>query len=146
VVRVGIDNVAGHVTGVEGLPTFTPRLIRTSELAGFDAAMVPDVRNRADHTAGHIPGSHQLSGGRVSSPLRTDREIRGLARGCPRAGEDGQGTWPVPGGPDGLLKQLTTTVIESAIEEELAEHLGSLSATDSRKDSMKPVAKVIPGR
>ena len=27
--------------------------------------MVLDVRNRTEHTAGHIPGSHQLSGGRV---------------------------------------------------------------------------------
>ncbi|UKA63312.1 rhodanese-like domain-containing protein [Arthrobacter sp. FW306-04-A] len=64
-VRVGIDNVAGYVTGFEGLPTFTPRLIQPSELAGFDEAMVLDVRNRTEHAAGHIPGSHQLSGGRV---------------------------------------------------------------------------------
>ncbi len=64
-VRVGIDNVAGYVTGFEGLPTFTPRVIQPAELAGFDAAMVLDVRNRSEHTAGHIPGSHQLSGGRV---------------------------------------------------------------------------------
>ena len=27
--------------------------------------MILDVRNRTEHTAGHIPGSHQLSGGRV---------------------------------------------------------------------------------
>ncbi|MET4097132.1 rhodanese-related sulfurtransferase [Arthrobacter sp. UYCu712] len=27
--------------------------------------MVLDVRNRTEHTAGYIPGSHQLSGGRV---------------------------------------------------------------------------------
>jgi hydroxyacylglutathione hydrolase len=64
-VRVGIDNVAGYVTGIEGLPTFTPQLIQPEELAGFDAAMVLDVRNKTEHKAGHIPGSHQLSGGRV---------------------------------------------------------------------------------
>ncbi|WP_353710658.1 MBL fold metallo-hydrolase [Arthrobacter sp. K5] len=64
-VRVGIDNVAGYVTGTDGLPTFTPKLIQPADLAGFDAAMVLDVRNRTEHTAGHIPGSHQLSGGRA---------------------------------------------------------------------------------
>ncbi len=64
-VRVGIDDVAGYVTGLEGLPTFTPKLIRSEDLAGFEAAMVLDVRNRTEHGAGHIPGSHQLSGGRV---------------------------------------------------------------------------------
>ncbi|MEO5315229.1 rhodanese-like domain-containing protein, partial [Pseudarthrobacter sp. CC12] len=64
-VRVGIDNVAGYLTGIEGLPTFTPKLIQPEELDGFDAAMVLDVRNKTEHQAGHVPGSHQLSGGRV---------------------------------------------------------------------------------
>ena len=64
-VRVGIDNVAGYLTSFEGLPTSTPRLIQPAELADFDAAMLLDVRNRTEHAAGHIPGSHQLSGGRV---------------------------------------------------------------------------------
>ncbi len=64
-IRVGIDSVAGFVTSAEGLPASTPKLIQPEELDGFDAAMVLDVRNRTEHTAGHIPGSHQLSGGRV---------------------------------------------------------------------------------
>ncbi|PYI69805.1 MBL fold metallo-hydrolase [Arthrobacter livingstonensis] len=64
-VRVGIDTVAGYVTSIQGLPTSTPKLIQPEELEGFDSAMVLDVRNRTEHTAGHIPGSHQLSGGRV---------------------------------------------------------------------------------
>ncbi|MCB5281678.1 MULTISPECIES: MBL fold metallo-hydrolase [unclassified Arthrobacter] len=64
-VRVGIDSVAGYVTGFEGLPVSIPKLIQPEELAGCDAAMVLDVRNRTEHAAGHIPGSHQLSGGRV---------------------------------------------------------------------------------
>ncbi|WP_353710309.1 MBL fold metallo-hydrolase [Arthrobacter sp. K5] len=64
-VRVGIDNVAGYVTGIEGLPTFTPKLIQPEDLDGFEPVMVLDVRNRTEHTAGHIPGSHQLSGGRL---------------------------------------------------------------------------------
>jgi hydroxyacylglutathione hydrolase len=64
-VRVGIDNVAGYVTGIEGLPATTPKLIQPEDLDSFDAAMVLDVRNKTEHTAGHIPGSHQLSGGRL---------------------------------------------------------------------------------
>jgi hydroxyacylglutathione hydrolase len=64
-VRVGIDKVAGYVTGFESLPTSTPKLLRPEELEDFDAAMILDVRNRTEHSAGNIPGSHQLSGGRV---------------------------------------------------------------------------------
>ena len=64
-IRVGIDNVSGYITDVGGLPTFTPQLIKPADLTGFDSAMVLDVRNRTEHSAGHIPGSHQLSGGRV---------------------------------------------------------------------------------
>ena len=64
-VRVGIDNVAGYLTSLEGLPASTPQLIQPEDLESFDAAMVLDVRNRTEHAAGHIPGSHQLSGGRV---------------------------------------------------------------------------------
>jgi len=64
-VRVGIDNVAGYLTGIDGMPTYTPKLIQPEELDGFDAAMVLDVRNKTEHKAGHVPGSYQLSGGRL---------------------------------------------------------------------------------
>ena len=64
-VRVGIDNVGGYVTAIEGLPTTTPRLIQPEELEGFGSSVVLDVRNRTEHIAGHIPGSKHLSGGRV---------------------------------------------------------------------------------
>lgn len=64
-VRVGIDKVAGYVTGFESLPVSVPKLIQPEELEGFEAAMILDVRNRTEHTAGNIPGSYQLSGGRV---------------------------------------------------------------------------------
>jgi hydroxyacylglutathione hydrolase len=77
-VRVGIDNIAGYLTSLEGLPASTPQLIRPEELKDFDAAMVLDVRNRTEHAAGHIPGSHQLSGGRVMwnlNELPTDGTI-----------------------------------------------------------------------
>ncbi|TFB50388.1 MBL fold metallo-hydrolase [Cryobacterium tagatosivorans] len=64
-VRVGIDAVSGYVTGLEGLPLSTPRLVQPEELDGFESALLLDVRARSEHTAGHIPGSPQLHGGRV---------------------------------------------------------------------------------
>ncbi|MFB0833912.1 MBL fold metallo-hydrolase [Arthrobacter halodurans] len=64
-VRVGIDKVSGYVTDLAGLPMETPRLIQPEELEGFDAAMILDVRNKTEFAAGHIPGAHQLSGGRA---------------------------------------------------------------------------------
>lgn len=64
-VRVGIDRVAGFATSLDGLPLSTPRRIQPEELADFDAALVLDVRNKTEHADGHIPGSDQLSAGRV---------------------------------------------------------------------------------
>lgn len=64
-VRVGIDNVAGFTPTLEGLPPVTPARLDPADLEGFDAALVLDVRNKTEHAAGHIPGSAQLSAGRV---------------------------------------------------------------------------------
>ncbi len=64
-VRVGIDRVAGYATSLDGLPLATPRTIQPAELDSFDAALVLDVRNKTEHSDGHIPGSKQLSAGRV---------------------------------------------------------------------------------
>src|SRR5699024_11679521 len=64
-VRVGIDQVAGYITDLDGLPLVTPRLIQPEELESFDAALVLDVRNKTEHAEGHIPGSRQLNAGRV---------------------------------------------------------------------------------
>ncbi|MCC3275422.1 MBL fold metallo-hydrolase [Arthrobacter sp. zg-Y20] len=64
-VRVGIDKVAGYTTSLEGLPSYNPQRILPEDLAGFDAALVLDVRNKTEHIDGHIPGSSQLSAGRV---------------------------------------------------------------------------------
>ncbi|MDI3196344.1 rhodanese-like domain-containing protein, partial [Pseudarthrobacter sp. AL07] len=35
------------------------------DLEKFDATMVLDVRNKTEYKAGHVPGSYQLSGGRL---------------------------------------------------------------------------------
>ena len=63
--RVGVDTVTGYTTNLDGLPTETPETISPDELDSFEAAMVLDVRNKSEHEDGHIPGSEQLSGGRV---------------------------------------------------------------------------------
>lgn len=64
-IRVGIDKVAGYITSLEGLPVYVPRTISPAELDGFDATLLLDVRNKTEHTAGHIPDSVQLNAGRV---------------------------------------------------------------------------------
>ncbi|MDJ1370528.1 MBL fold metallo-hydrolase [Gulosibacter molinativorax] len=63
--RVGIDNVIGYTTSIEGLPTMKPKTIAPAELEAFDAALLLDVRNKTEYADGHIPGAKQLSGGRV---------------------------------------------------------------------------------
>ncbi|WP_209374147.1 MBL fold metallo-hydrolase [Brevibacterium renqingii] len=63
--RVGIDEVSSFVTGIDGLPTTVPQVVRPEDLDSFDAAGVVDVRNKTEHADGHVPGSQQLSAGRV---------------------------------------------------------------------------------
>lgn len=63
--RVGIDSVAGFVTTLEGLPRVQPPTITPHELRDFEPALLLDVRNKIEHSAGHISGSKQLSAGRV---------------------------------------------------------------------------------
>ncbi|GAA1496087.1 MBL fold metallo-hydrolase [Paeniglutamicibacter kerguelensis] len=64
-IRVGIDKVAGYVKTLDGLPSYTPETLDPADLVGFDATLLLDVRNKTEHTAGHIPGSIQLNAGRV---------------------------------------------------------------------------------
>mgnify|MGYP002737445619 FL=1 len=64
-VRVGIDAVAGFVTDFDGLPMITPEIVDGARLGTLDDALLLDVRNKTEHAEGHIPGSQQLSAGRV---------------------------------------------------------------------------------
>ncbi|WP_278235294.1 MBL fold metallo-hydrolase [Isoptericola sp. AK164] len=64
-VRVGIDTVAGFTPELDGLPLTKPAVVSPADLDSVDAAMLLDVRNKTEHADGHIPGSTQLSGGRV---------------------------------------------------------------------------------
>ncbi|MCW4353522.1 MBL fold metallo-hydrolase [Hoyosella sp. YIM 151337] len=64
-VRVGIDRFAGFTTHLAGLPTTKPATIAPAALDTSDIKLLLDVRNKTEHADGHIPGSHQLSAGRV---------------------------------------------------------------------------------
>ena len=64
-IRVGVDETVGFVTSFEGLPTSEPAVLAQSELDGYERAMLLDLRNKTEFADGHIPGAHQLSGGRV---------------------------------------------------------------------------------
>ncbi|WP_220486274.1 MBL fold metallo-hydrolase [Tessaracoccus sp. MC1865] len=63
--RVGIDQVAGYTTSLDGLPMYTPTVVQPAELASYERDMLLDVRNKTEHAEGAIDGSYQLSGGRV---------------------------------------------------------------------------------
>lgn len=64
-VRVGIDTVSGYVTSLDGLDLVTPTVVAPSDIDRYPHVMLLDVRNKTEHAEGHIPGAHQLSGGRV---------------------------------------------------------------------------------
>lgn len=64
-IRVGIDDVTGYVTTIDGLPQETPRLVQPDEVVNFEKTLLLDVRAKSEHANGHLPNSEQLHGGRV---------------------------------------------------------------------------------
>ncbi|MDN6604906.1 rhodanese-like domain-containing protein [Brevibacterium sp.] len=64
-IRVGIDDVKGYVTSLDGLPVVAPELVAPTDLATTDYDLLLDVRNASEYAAGTIPGAKQLSAGRV---------------------------------------------------------------------------------
>lgn len=62
---VGIDGVAGYVTGLEGLEGGPVPTISPVALDEMEDPFVLDVRARTEYEAGHIPGATRLHGGRV---------------------------------------------------------------------------------
>lgn len=66
---VGIDNVTGYVTSLEGFELAPLALVTPEELDQLDSAQVLDVRTATEHAAGHVPGSRQLHAGRVLKNL-----------------------------------------------------------------------------
>ena len=64
-VRVGIDTVRGFITGVEGLPQAPVPRVSPTSLEELPHALLLDLRNKNEFADGHLPGAHQLSGGRA---------------------------------------------------------------------------------
>ena len=64
-VRVGIDRVRGWIGSLDGLDLVVPQQVAPTDLESFEHTMLLDVRNKTEFSEGHVPGAHQLSGGRV---------------------------------------------------------------------------------
>lgn len=64
-VRVGIDRVRGWIGSLDGLDLMVPQQVAPTDLESFEHTMLLDVRNKTEFSEGHVPGAHQLSGGRV---------------------------------------------------------------------------------
>ena len=64
-IRVGIDEVKGYVTSLDGLPVVVPELVAPTDLKAIDYDLLLDVRNASEYADGTIPGAKQLSAGRV---------------------------------------------------------------------------------
>lgn len=63
--RVGIDNVTGYITSLDGLDLVTPKLVKPEELGAFEHTLLLDVRNKTEFAEGHLPEAVNISGGRV---------------------------------------------------------------------------------
>lgn len=62
---VGIDNVEGYVTSLEGIEKEPVPTVAPEDLDKVEGAYILDVRTKNDFAAGSIPNAHQLHGGRV---------------------------------------------------------------------------------
>lgn len=67
--RVGIDNIAGYVTDISTSATQTAVPIEPSELGAYPDAFILDVRTRAEHAGGHLPGATLIHAGRLPQRL-----------------------------------------------------------------------------
>ncbi|MEZ4607370.1 MAG: MBL fold metallo-hydrolase [Deinococcales bacterium] len=62
---VGIDNVVGYISSLEGLRTSQVKMVSPADLANVKNSYILDVRTANEYTAGHIQGANQLHVGRV---------------------------------------------------------------------------------
>ena len=79
---VGIDNVTGYVTSVEGLERERVKSTSPDELEGMKNPFVLDVRTASEYASGHLPGAHQLHAGRVLEKLDDLPKDRPLVTHC----------------------------------------------------------------
>ncbi|WP_308491553.1 MBL fold metallo-hydrolase [Microbacterium terrisoli] len=64
-IRVGIDTVSGYISSLDDLDLVEPKLVHPEELSAYERALLLDVRNSTEYSAGHLPGAERLSAGRI---------------------------------------------------------------------------------
>lgn len=67
--RVGLDDVRGYVTHLDGLPTQAAPPLEPAELGALPDKFILDVRTKAEYKAGHIPGATLIPAGRLPQHL-----------------------------------------------------------------------------
>lgn len=86
-IRVGIDNTVGFVTEAENLKKAPVKLIKPEAVDAIQDAYILDIRALTEFNEGHIPGAHQIHGGRIMwnlSKLPKDRTIITHCKAGPR--------------------------------------------------------------
>jgi hydroxyacylglutathione hydrolase len=81
-IRVGIDQTIGFVTEVDGLKKAQVKLVGPETLNDMKDAYILDIRALTEYNDGHIPGAHQLHGGRVMWNLDKLPKDRPLVTHC----------------------------------------------------------------
>ncbi len=67
--RVGLDNVAGFLTSLAGLPTQAMGALEPTELGVLEDKFILDVRTNAEYENGHIPGATLMPAGQLLQKL-----------------------------------------------------------------------------
>lgn len=63
--RVGIDNIIGYTTDLNGLPRAPIPTVSPEQVKALEHPFILDVRAKSEHEEGHIPEATHLHGGRV---------------------------------------------------------------------------------
>lgn len=79
---VGIDNVVGYVTTLEGLGRETLKSVTPDELEQMSAPFILDVRTATEYKNGHLPGANQLHAGRVMWTLDSLPKDQAIVTHC----------------------------------------------------------------
>ncbi len=80
--RVGIDNVAGFITSLDGLQESSVPQLQPEALEQTDDFVLLDVRTASEHEGGSIPGASQISAGQVLSRLEELQRDKPLIVHC----------------------------------------------------------------
>lgn len=80
--RVGVDNVVGYLTSLEGLKRHAVATVSPGALGTLEHPFILDVRTESEYEAGHLPGARQLHAGQVMEKLGELPRDRPLVTYC----------------------------------------------------------------